>query len=446
MINSRKISAFALLGALTLSGCSDLLDVNNPNNLVEESVQLPAAADGLVNGSLRAVSAAASNVWQGPAVVSDELYWTGSRDAWGQLDQGFIGDPLNEFTDGAFPSLGQATWMADYAVSVVQGHVDSGDAPATLLARAKLYRGMINLIVGESQEDYVFSDKQTSGTPVGPGNMRSVIESAIADFTDAMANGSADVMVAAQAMRARAYMSAAIWDAINPSATGCTLSDGTGCALDFGAAVADAGAVVGSVGLGSDWMFKVGFSAASTSSGQHGNVNQRGENQWDQSLVASTGPGAGARGAVTLLDPYTGVADPAVSQALSQYGSSQYGSLTMASERLMHLILAEDALNGGDTAGFETHINHIRVDIDGMAPYAVGGASPVAGVADVVVALSHTRRANTLFQGLRLQDMYRWGLSDAKWQAASQAVTSPGMMLPITVVECRANENVPDCG
>ncbi|MGB1657509.1 MAG: hypothetical protein ACPHO4_09145 [Longimicrobiales bacterium] len=445
MIKSRNVSAIALLGALSLSGCGELLDVNNPNNLVEESVQLPAAAEGVVNGALRAVSVAASDVWEGPAVVSDELYWTGSRDAWGQLDQGFIGDPLNEFTDGAFPSLGQATWMANYAVGIVEGHVSSGDAPASLLARAKLYRGIINLVVGESQEDYVFSDKQESGTPLGPGNMRGVIESAISDFSDAMANGDADVALAAQAMRARAYMSAAIWDDINPSATGCSLDTGAGCALDFGAAVADADAVVGAVGVGSDWMFKVNFSSASTGSPQHGNVNQRGENQWDESLVANSGPGATARGDVTLLDPYSGDPDPAVGKAESQYGDDSFSSLTMTSERLMHLILAEDALNAGDVAGFETHINHIRVDIDGMSAYA-GGASPVAGVADVVVALSHTRRANTLMQGLRLQDMYRWGLTDPKWQAASQAVTSPGMMLPITVVECRANENVPDCG
>ena len=153
MLNTRKASALVLLGALSMTGCGDLLDVNNPNNLVEESVQRPAAAEGVVNGSLRAVSRAASDVWEGPAVVSDELYWTGSRDAWGQLDQGFVGDPLNEFTDGAFPSLGQATWMADYAVNIVREHVANGDATNALLARALLYRGMINLFVGESQED-----------------------------------------------------------------------------------------------------------------------------------------------------------------------------------------------------------------------------------------------------------------------------------------------------
>jgi hypothetical protein len=444
MLNTRKASALVLLGALSMTGCGDLLDVNNPNNLVEESVQLPAAAEGVVNGSLRAVSRAASDVWEGPAVVSDELYWTGSRDAWGQLDQGFVGDPLNEFTDGAFPSLGQATWMADYAVNIVREHVANGDATNALLARALLYRGMINLFVGESQEDYVFSDKQTSGTPIGAGNMKSVITGAVADFTEAMAGGDATVAQQAQAMRARAHMSAAIWDAINPSASGCTLSDGTGCALDFGAAVADAEAVLASV-AGSDWQFNVGFSSSSTSSPQHSNVNSRGENQWDETLVANTGPGGTSRGAIALMDPYSGVADVAVTKAHTQYGTNQYAPLTMASERLMHLIVAEDALNDGDAAGFAAAINKIRVDLDGMSAYAAG-TSPTAGVADAVVALSHTRRANTLFMGLRLQDMYRWGLTDPKWQAASQAMTSPGMMLPITVVECRANENVPSCG
>jgi uncharacterized protein (DUF2237 family) len=53
--------------------------------------------------------------------------------------------------------------------------------------------------------------------------------------------------------------------------------------------------------------------------------------------------------------------------------------------------------------------------------------------------LQHTRRVNTLFMGLRLQDMYRWGLTDAKWQSGSGAVSTPGVMLPITIIEVRAN-------
>ena len=35
--------------------------------------------------------------------------------------------------------------------------------------------------------------------------------------------------------------------------------------------------------------------------------------------------------------------------------------------------------------------------------------------------------------------MYRWGITDPKWQPGSEAVASAGEMLPITIVECRAN-------
>ncbi|GIS81022.1 MAG: hypothetical protein CM1200mP14_25880 [Gammaproteobacteria bacterium] len=42
------------------------------------------------------------------------------------LDQGFIGNPENEFSDGAFPSVGRGRWMADQAIKILQGHA-SGD-------------------------------------------------------------------------------------------------------------------------------------------------------------------------------------------------------------------------------------------------------------------------------------------------------------------------------
>ena len=143
MINRFKTPALALAATVVLSGCiGGLLDVDNPNNLVEESIRLEAAANGVVNGSLRLVSAAVADMWEGPAVVADELYWTGSRDAWGQLDNGFIGDPLNEFTDGAFPTLGRGVWMAQNAVNIHEEHVTNNPGVASFatdLARAQLF-------------------------------------------------------------------------------------------------------------------------------------------------------------------------------------------------------------------------------------------------------------------------------------------------------------------
>ena len=82
MKNRIKAPAIAVAAVVALSGCN-LLDVTNPNSLVEESIMLEAAANGVVNGSLNRISNGISDVWEGYLVTSDELYWIGSRDAWG---------------------------------------------------------------------------------------------------------------------------------------------------------------------------------------------------------------------------------------------------------------------------------------------------------------------------------------------------------------------------
>src|SRR5687768_10994479 len=111
--HTRLASALAL--GVLLSGCGDLLDVSNPNDLTEESIQAVAAASAVVNGAVAANAASISQHWLGYLMASDEIVWIGSRDAWGQLDQGFIANPANEFTDDAFRNLAQARWLADRA-------------------------------------------------------------------------------------------------------------------------------------------------------------------------------------------------------------------------------------------------------------------------------------------------------------------------------------------
>jgi hypothetical protein len=428
-----KAPVLAVAAAFALSGCN-LLDVDNPNNLVEESVQRQTAANAMANGSLRLVSEAVGDVWEAPAVVADELYWVGSRDAWGQLDDGFVDDPLNEFTDGAFPTLGRAVWMAQEAVRVLTVHVSENpddDSFALDLARAQFFNGIILMVTGEIQDDMTFSDKMEDGPPVGPANMYQVLDDAIANLDAAISGFNAleepELARAALAMRARAKMSRVIWDELNPDASGASPT-----ALDFGTARDDAETVLDDIG-GSDWAYSFGFSAASTGADILGNVNNRGENQIDQSIVFSDGPVPDDRGDITLMDPVDGEADERAAQVVTAYGDNQYGSLDIVTERLLRLIVAEDALQENDTGEFEAQIDAIR-ELNSKAEFDVGGA---VGNMDM---LMHERRVNTLFMGLRLQDMFRWGLQLERWQPASSAVTSPGQMLPITIIECRANQ------
>ena len=434
MKNRIKASVLTVVTALTLSGCGDLLDVNNPNNLVEESISQAAAASAVVNGSLSLVSSAISQIWQPYLVTSDEVYWIGSRDAWLALDQGFIGNPENEFSDGAFPSVGRGRWMADQAIKILQGHA-SGDPSFNYdLARANHFAGIMYTVIGEVMEDFAFSDKTESGAPVGPGNMSSVLNSGISYLDAAISSyeslGNADRAVAAKAMRARAHQSRAIWDVINPTASG------TFTTVNASAAAADAQAVITAAGGNSaDVEYDLVYSSGSQTNSMGGWINDRKENQYSTQLV--TLDANNNRTGVAMMDPIDNIVDPAVTKRMKSWGCGAadgncgpYSPLTISSTRLMHLILAENALAGGDGATFTTHINHIR---------AMDGLTAFSGQISNNDMLQHTRRANTMIMGLRLADMYRFGLTDPKWEAQSDAISTPGEMLPITIIEIRAN-------
>ena len=425
-----KTSGTVLAATLTMSACG-LLDVNNPNNLVETSVEQTSAATAVVNGSQALAAQAIGYIWSPLLVASDEFSWIGSRDAWGSLDQGFVSDASNEFTDAAYPYLAQARWMADRAVTILEGHVAEDPSFSGDLARAHLYAGIVYMIVGEVQQDFTISDKRESGPPVGPEMMYTMLDQAVTHLDAAITGTSdADIKMQAMAIRARAKQSRAIWDKIKPSPDmGDPLVQSAG-------AVSDALAVIGMAGgVTADWNYDLHYSASTIGNDLAFEANSRKENQVDESLVTLTSDNDIDQ--IAIMDPIDNVPDPAFQRILAHFKDgafnskgSQYAPNTIASTRLMHLIVAEDALAKGDMAGFTTHINHVRA-MDGLTPYS--------GQMDAMALLQHERRINTFAMGLRLSDMYRFGVTDPKWQSVSDAIKAPGTLLPITLVEVRAN-------
>lgn len=461
MIDRIKTPVMALVATVALSGCN-LLDVDNPNNLVEESIQQEAAANGVANGSLQLVSEAVADLWEGPEVVSDNLDWIGSRDAWGSLDEGAVSDPSNEFLDSAFPTLGRAVWMAQNAVEILESHVaeNPGEDSFELdYARALMFRGMILMVVAESQQDMTFSYKMDDGPAVSTGNatigsegqhpvptMDAVMDLAITSLEDAKARfealGETDRAIDATAVLARAEMSEEIMQ----------VRDTPGGATAFADALPHANEVLTAAGAAQDYKFNLTYSSASSGCDLCGNISDRKENQFDQSLVTWTA--ANDVNGIALMDPITGEADLALIDAMAQFRGGSYldaGTafvpLTVSSARLMNLIVAEHELatnGGGAGSDFEDAINALR-DIDNTD--AAYDFSSDGVPANDLAILQHHRRVNTILQGLRLQDMYRWGLTptdagsapDARWQPGATTMTAPGTMLPITIIECRAN-------
>ena len=418
MITRIKKAGVALLSVAALTGCDSLLDVNNPNNLIEESIRREAAASAVVNGALSLTARAISNIWQPYLVAADELYWIGARDAWLALDQGFTANPENEFTDGAFPSVGQARWMADEAIEILTEHVaNSPSAIMTeLLARANLYSGIMYMTIGEVFDEFAFSDKTEDGPPTS--DMVGVLATAMSRFDAAIGSGGADTKLAAQALKARTMQSSAI-----RTGTGNVNAGATSLALT----------VLGAAGA--DYQFDFTYSAGTISNGVAGWVNDRKENQFDLSLV--TVDAANDVTGISLMDPIDGIPDPALVKRISQFKGGSVGSaggpyepMTISSVRLMHLIAAEEALVGGNTGLFTAHINHIRADLDGLTAFS--------GQISNDAMLQYTRRVNTVMMGLRLDDMYRWGITDPKWEPQSDAITTQAH-LPITNIELRAN-------
>lgn len=444
MMTIDRSSAFArtaTLGiglAVTLSAC-DILDVNNPNNLLEDDVRQPAAANAMVNGALAAVSVAISRMWQPIAVSSDEMVWIGSRDAWQQLDFGFLSDPYNEFVDENFPFIGRARWLADQAEAILQEHVQTTptDRMRTDLARAHLFAGIMYTVLGETQQDFVFSDKTEAAPPIGADRMNTVLDQAIEKLDRAVALagqlGNADLETRALAMRARARHSRAMWDKVKP-----TPSPGNPL-VGSPAAVSDAQAVLNRVN--DDWAYQLTYSAGTAANNMANWVNSRAENQFDTLSVVFVNQATVKQiDSVRLRDPIDNIPDPVITAKLMEWkggtisaAGGDYPPLTLASARMMRLIIAEDALQRGDQAAFETQINAIRA-MDGLTAYS--------GQITALDILKHERRVNLFLMGTRLMDMYRFGIQDPHWRPNSDAMSQPGTLMPITIIEIRANPHL----
>lgn len=423
--------------AAALAGCSDPLSVDNPNNLTQDDLDNPAAATALVNGVLATVTEGIGRIAAPYAVATDELHWVGSRDAWSQLDYGFLSDPANAFTDAAFPYVAEARWLADEAIRKLSAWDEDGALRDRRdLARAYLYGGIIYITIADVFDDFAFSDRLEPAPPVGENEMGLVYDTAVAYLDRGLALsrelGLADLELRMLALRARATFTRAVWGKLNPK--GATPAEPLVADAD---AVEDARAVLDRIGTASDWSYELDYSAATVSSGIAFAVNERGELQIGSDYVALDPEDAATIEGVRLPDPLTGEPDPVIEAALSTFlDAGAYAPFTVVSARELHLILAEAALADRRTEDAARHINHVRA-LDGLP-----GFDPERDAISARELLQHERRVNLFLQARRLADLYRFGEQAEGWQADSDAVTAPGTFLPIPATERRANPHL----
>ncbi|MBW3534361.1 MAG: hypothetical protein KY453_03950 [Gemmatimonadetes bacterium] len=423
----RAALAFALAAAA--GGCDGIFDVENPNQLVQEDLERAQAASALVNGAEATVARALGYLLVPLSLAGDELTAIGTLDSGVELDAGFVANPVNEFSNNAFPFVAEARFQSDEAIRLLEGFDAAGTLPDRAeLARAYLYGGVIYTAVADAFDDFVISDRTRAAPPLGEARMVELYDRA-AEYLGrgldvAREVGRADLEVALLAQRARALHARAVWTTLNPA--------GSTPARPL---VADPGATADALAALSrlpepDWALRFGYGAGTVGNQVGSLVNVRQEFRVDTAYAVPTMDGKRVAG-VRLLDPVEGVPDAALDAVLDAFlAGGEYPSLTVVSARELRLIVAEAALAAGDDAEGARQLDAVRA-LDGRAP---GG-----GRIDAAALLRHERRVGLFLQGRRLADLYRFGEVDPRWQATADT-RRPGTFLPIT-----ENERISNC-
>lgn len=431
------LATLALAAVLALAGCENPLDVDNPNNIIDEDLQNATSVPAVVNGALSTNAQAVSRIVSFAGMATDELMWIGSRDAWNQIDQGKLDDEANEFTDAAFPFVTEARFMADKAIEMSEEFRGELENPSDR-ARAYLYGGLIYTYIGEAYDDFVISPPKESAPAVGEENMDQIFQTAIdylgSAIQEARETGSSTIELRALALRARAHHSLAVWEKLNPA--GSVPSDPL---VNSAAAVQDAEAVLDEVGTETDWSWELEYTSATVGHYLGAWLNQRGELQFGQDYVDFPADDPTRVSEIVVADPIDSIADPAFEDFFTTFdGAESFPPQTVTSARQMHLILAESALQQDDQDGFETHINHVRT-MDGLTEYSAADHGDQVSAEEM---LRYERKTDLFLLGKRLSDLYRFDLKENRWQEASIAYQQPGTFFPIALTEIRANTEI----
>ncbi len=437
---------------MSVVGCDSLVEVENPNNVVKEDFEAPVASNAVVNGALYEVQAGFAGELGPYSIVGDEIEWSGSRDAWQELMFGLASNPFNEFTDLFYDDVSVGRWMVDEAIKLLEAHDAAGELlDRDDLARAYYFSAIIYVIIADWFDDFVFSDLRTASPAIGPSAMGGLYVTALDRINKGLAiTSSGDLGRNLMAMRARTRHAQSVWNMIGDNST---LTYATSPTITHPSGTAHKIIVVPNTGLVSnqeaandaaaalamqagDWRYDFEFTGGTQSS-------QFGEWQFDRQenrISNDYGVPAADNVSVTdisLMDPIDGIPDPRMVQwvLVELQPNNQFLNHVQLSAREMHLIIAEHELaTNGANQEFQDNINMVR-GFGGVAGTWDGSAGqPTAR--DILI---HERRVNLFLQGRRLNDMFRFGLASNRWNVTFENFNTPGIFLPITIREVRAN-------
>lgn len=168
--------ASAAVAITAAAGCN-FFDVSNPGPIADDNLNTPAAMAGLVTGMSFDLSRAYDAVAQGVSIMSDDLYHAGSYGPGeGLWNRGII---RPEDINGHWGGMHRARWVAEQGIVRMKSVLGTGYDTSPLAARANIYAGLANRLLGELTCNSVID-----GGPSGDHKLH--FSRAEANFTEAV--------------------------------------------------------------------------------------------------------------------------------------------------------------------------------------------------------------------------------------------------------------------
>lgn len=398
---TRRLVPWALL---VLMACDT--SITNPGPVSDEALDNAVAHQALVNGIERATSRALNVIAYTGSIIARELTdggRVGGDLGITRLQRTGILAPGVEEADVHWLRAQQARWVGEDGVRRLRETLGEDFGSSALAARALLFTGYANRILGENMCEAVIDG--------GPAVDRRVsFERAEANFSEGIAiaerANQPDIANAARAGRA---------------ATRVWLGDWAG-------AVADASAVPPT------FVFQARYSALEVDQNNRFFASQatQGTTVWgtfyDAYFTETGDPRTPWSQSATT--PLTILGDPWHFQTKHD---RREAPIRLSSGREMRLILAEARLRDGDAAGGLEILNQLRESV-GAPPW------PAGGLEAAWAALKRERGIELWLEGRRLGDLHRW-LAEGT-PGATDDMTGRSTCFPIGQTELDTNPNL----
>ena len=199
-VRSRRLLGVATL-LLSLGACSDVLEVSNEQDILDQNLDTPEAVTPLMNGVIGDYALAYANAIDIVGLFGQELIHTGSFPTWREVESG-IGTRPSATGNGIYQNASRAIWVADTAA--VRFRKVLPDAEKRLeLATVLVWGGFAHFMLADNFCEMTFH----AGPAVTP---KQGYERAVATFDDALAVATAanrpELRNAALGGRARAKL------------------------------------------------------------------------------------------------------------------------------------------------------------------------------------------------------------------------------------------------